>query len=93
MRLECGTIAYEKEVPIQYKHNDCVMANKKPVIAICYDFDGTLSPGNMQEYGFFSGLGSSAAKKFWCDSERKAKENHADPILAYTVIKGRYLFH
>lgn len=59
------------------------MANKKPVIAICYDFDGTLSPGNMQEYGFFSGLGSSAAKKFWCESERKAKENHADPILAY----------
>lgn len=59
------------------------MANKKPVIAICYDFDGTLSPGNMQEYGFFSGLGQTAAKKFWDDSERKAKENHADPILAY----------
>jgi hypothetical protein len=59
------------------------MANKKSVIAICYDFDGTLSPGNMQEYGFFSGLGSSVAKKFWCESERKAKENHADPILAY----------
>jgi len=47
------------------------MANKKPVIAICYDFDGTLSPGNMQEYGFFSGLGSSAAKK--CAKGRNGK--------------------
>jgi hypothetical protein len=26
---------------------------KKTIIAICYDFDGTLCPGNMQEYGFF----------------------------------------
>jgi hypothetical protein len=27
------------------------MSRKKPSVAICYDFDGTLSPGNMQEYG------------------------------------------
>lgn len=55
---------------------------KKSVVAICYDFDGTLSPGNMQEYGFFSGLGASA-KNFWKESGELAKKTSADPILAY----------
>lgn len=55
---------------------------KKPVVAFCYDFDGTLSPGNMQEYGFFESLGARA-KRFWKESETGAKENRADPILHY----------
>lgn len=56
---------------------------KRPiVVAICYDFDGTLSPGNMQEYGFFSSLGKEA-QNFWQESERIARENQADPILCY----------
>ena len=55
---------------------------KPIVVAICYDFDGTLSPGNMQEYGFFSSLGKEA-KNFWQESEKIAKENQADPILCY----------
>lgn len=59
-----------------------MMGKKKPVIAICYDFDGTLSPGNMQEYGFFSGLGKDA-ENFWNESSKLARDNNADPILAY----------
>ena len=55
---------------------------KPIVVAIGYDFDGTLSPGNMQEYGFFSSLGKEA-KNFWQESEKIAKENQADPILCY----------
>lgn len=58
------------------------MSRKKPIVAICYDFDGTLSPGNMQEYGFFSELGK-VAENFWSESTESAKKNHADPILAY----------
>ena len=28
------------------------MMRKLPVVAIAYDFDGTLSPGNIQEHSF-----------------------------------------
>lgn len=56
--------------------------SKKPRIAICYDFDGTLSPGNMQEYGFFTALGE-ASKNFWEESKKLCDEKHLDPILAY----------
>jgi len=56
--------------------------SKKTKVAICYDFDGTLSPGNMQEYGFFPGL-KKQGKNFWQEAATLAKENHADPILAY----------
>lgn len=61
------------------------MAMKKPVVAICYDFDGTLSPGNMQEYGFFSGLGKEA-KNFWKESAKLAEDNSADPVLTYMKL-------
>ena len=30
---------------------------KKPVVALIYDFDGTLSPRNMQEFSFIKALG------------------------------------
>lgn len=60
------------------------MSKRKPVVAICYDFDGTLSPGNMQEYGFFSGLGKEA-ESFWQESSVLARDNNADPILAYMI--------
>ena len=55
---------------------------KKPIIAICYDFDGTLSPGNMQEYDFFSNLGCKK-DDFWKESTQFAREHHVDPILSY----------
>jgi hypothetical protein len=59
------------------------MKAKKPIVAICYDFDGTLSPGYMQEYGFFLGLDKKRRKTFWEKSNGKAKELGADPILIY----------
>lgn len=51
-------------------------------VAIIYDFDGTLSPGNMQEYDFLPAVGKDN-KKFWKASTQKAIENDADPILVY----------
>ncbi len=51
-------------------------------IAIIYDFDGTLSPGNMQEYDFLPAVGKNN-RKFWNESNRIAEANDADPILVY----------
>lgn len=58
---------------------------RKVLIAICYDFDGTLSPGNMQEYDFFRGLGISP-RQFWAEAQRVAKEQSADSVLAYMKL-------
>ena len=55
---------------------------KPYTIALCYDFDGTLSPGNMQEYDFIPKLQSSPAE-FWTHTRSIAKEQDADEILAY----------
>ena len=33
---------------------------KRPILAIMYDFDHTLSPRDMQEYGFIPDLGMEA---------------------------------
>ena len=58
------------------------MVRKLIPMAICYDFDGTLSPGNMQEYGFMDSL-QTTPKKFWAKSNNFATENSADINLAY----------
>lgn len=58
------------------------MTRKLIPMAICYDFDGTLSPGNMQEYGFMESLGTTPAK-FWLRSNAFAQDNSADFNLAY----------
>lgn len=59
------------------------MATTKPIVAICYDFDGTLSPKNMQEYGFFLGLEQKERKTFWKESNGLAKDVGADQNLMY----------
>ncbi len=51
-------------------------------VAIIYDFDGTLSPGNMQEYDFLPAVGKDN-RKFWSHSTKIAEDNDADPILTY----------
>ncbi len=54
----------------------------RPIVAILYDFDKTLSPKNMQDYGFVPEVGMDVAA-FWEQCNRFAKENRMDPILAY----------
>jgi hypothetical protein len=58
---------------------------RKPRIAICYDFDGTLAAGNMQEHQFIPDIGTTKAK-FWAEVKELAKEHSADEILAYMSV-------
>lgn len=58
------------------------MPAKLTPMAIAYDFDGTLSPGNMQEYDFIPAL-KIKPSDFWQEAKKIAKEQDADEILAY----------
>lgn len=60
---------------------------KKPTVAICYDFDITLSPMNMQEYGFFDDL-KMTANEFWAYQDGFIKQHTTDRMLAnmYSMI-------
>ena len=46
------------------------------------DFDGTLAPGNMQEYDFIPAVGKSN-KEFWTEANTLAEEQDADMVLTY----------
>lgn len=61
------------------------MSKKKIKMAICYDFDGTLSPGNMQEYGFLDSI-KTTPKEFWTAADGLSKEQRADGILSYMKL-------
>lgn len=58
------------------------METKQPVVAICYDFDKTLSPNDMQAQGFIQSVGYDIPE-FWDESNSLAKENNMDQNLAW----------
>lgn len=58
------------------------MPKKLTHMAIAYDFDGTLSPGNMQEYAFIPAVQKNISE-FWKEVGNLAKEKQADEILVY----------
>lgn len=58
------------------------LAETNPIVAICYDFDKTLSPDDMQAQGYIQSVGYSV-EDFWKESNELAKENGMDENLAY----------
>lgn len=58
------------------------MAKKYVRMAIAYDFDGTLAPGNMQEHQFLPDIGMKPAV-FWSEVKRLTREHQADEVLVY----------
>lgn len=68
-----------------------------PVLAICYDFDKTLSPDDMQAQGYIQSVGYDV-KQFWDESNSLAKENDMDSNLAYMYkmileAEGNFVFN
>ena len=55
-----------------------------PVLAICYDFDKTLSPDDMQAQGYIQSVGYDVAQ-FWQESNDLAQANDMDGNLAYML--------
>ena len=58
---------------------------KQPVVAICYDFDKTLSPDDMQAQGYIQSVGYDVAE-FWKESNELAERNEMDQNLAYMLM-------
>lgn len=68
----------------------------KPVLAICYDFDKTLTPDDMQAQGYIQSVGYDVPE-FWIESNGLAESNDMDQNLAYMFkmmekAQGRVLF-
>ena len=61
------------------------MTQKKPIVALIYDYDGTLSPGNMQEFGFIQAVGKTT-EEFWRMSDSIAIGQDASNVLAYMKL-------
>jgi len=58
----------------KFKHN---------VIALVYDFDGTLTPQPMQEYTVLPQIGLKEGKKFWKAVEDEALKTGGEEIVTY----------
>ena len=69
---------------ITYK-NQSSAESDLPVLAICYDFDKTLSPDDMQAQGFIQSLHVDV-NEFWQESNTLAKEHDMDNNLAYMYM-------
>lgn len=59
--------------------------NDKPIVALIYDFDGTLAPGNMQEYSFINAVGRKK-DEFWAETHEMAKDQDSDGVLIYMLL-------
>ncbi|MGM9602804.1 MAG: HAD family hydrolase [Faecousia sp.] len=69
----------------------------RPVLAICYDFDKTLSPDDMQAQGYIQSVYDGDVQAFWNESNALAEENEMDSNLAYMYkmvqeARGRIVF-
>lgn len=58
---------------------------RKRIVALCYDFDKTLAPDDMQAFTFIPSVGMEI-DAFWKESERLARENGMDRNLAWMKL-------
>ncbi len=73
------------ETPLSVAKFNGLNMRKYPIVALIYDFDGTLSPGNMQEFGFIQAIGKKP-QEFWQESDDIALGQDASNILSYMKL-------
>ena len=61
---------------------------QRPIVALIYDFDKTLSPMNMQEYSFLPGIRVDA-DRFWGLCRDFALDHEMDGVLTYMYLMKR----
>ncbi len=61
----------------------------RPVLAICYDFDKTLSPDNMQAQGYLQAIDYEDQAEFWAETNELAAEFEMDATLAWMYLMLR----
>ena len=83
MRFSCPSAKIV--VPLRITFRVTLMTFQKPTVALIYDFDGTLSPGNMQEFGFIQAIGKDKTE-FWKKNKELSEENDANGILCYMYL-------
>lgn len=59
--------------------------SNKPIVAIMYDFDKTLSTTDMQNYTFIPSLGMTPAE-FWGDTTKFSEKTGVERILSYMYM-------
>ena len=69
----------------------------RPVLAICYDFDKTLSPDDMQAQGYIQKVYDGDVASFWSECDKLANDYGMDSNLAYMYkmkqeAEGREIF-
>ena len=57
----------------------------RPIVALIYDFDKTLSPQNMQEFTFLPGI-NVTPEEFWGACREFSLEHQMDGILSYMYM-------
>ncbi len=70
---------------------------ERPVVAICYDFDKTLTPDDMQAQGYIQSVGYDVPA-FWEKTNALASANEMDDNLAYMFVmmqesEGKLIFN
>ena len=70
----------------------------RPVLAVCYDFDKTLSPSDMQAQGYIQAVYDGDIPSFWQECNKLAEDNEMDSNLAYmykmvSEARGRILLN
>lgn len=73
----------------RYGKNEADIRAERPKMAICYDFDRTLSPDDMQTFTLIPSFGIDK-EQFWADSNDLAINNLMDKNLAWMYELVRY---